>query len=171
MASDAWTKIDEALGMIRNEYRSDLESLAQDIKSALADEIADREGLLERIHETIDANQWIIYTRRAEILLLVTENADAYEEHFGTSDGPVKVEARAFCAMERDLYDALEAEDVDVNDPWTCAHCDTKHESRDDAQECCRGTCRHEECDADVWGDATHCSEHAPVVALTDSRE
>jgi hypothetical protein len=57
-------------------YWSDVEAIARDVY----DEIGDDDGeAYDRIHESVDGSQWIIYTYLARKVLEHTDNDDAWE--------------------------------------------------------------------------------------------
>lgn len=112
---------DEALNALRREYfshcRDTAKELADDCRSG---EIEDVDALRERIHEECDGDGWIIYTQKAQIVLLVSDNDSAGMDSLG-ADGfdwscGVPWSQLAYFAYEADLYQHLESEDIDVND-------------------------------------------------------
>ncbi|HEY7195493.1 MAG TPA: hypothetical protein VH439_17250 [Gemmatimonadales bacterium] len=112
--------VQEAVDVLRRDYYGDVTSYAEEIKRAIADdEITDRDDLLTRIHETADGSQWVIYTYRNMRVLLVSDNSDAYAEEYGSEgmikDGAINWAALAYAALERDIIDALDTAEVNVN--------------------------------------------------------
>lgn len=82
-----------------------------DIARELVDECnADEEQMQDRLHETIDGHQWIIYTFHNMQVLQHSKNEDAYFDDFGTltaesfSDAMVKM---AFAAFMRDVQEEI----------------------------------------------------------------
>jgi hypothetical protein len=127
-AEDAEGTIRDALSILTREYRSEVNGLAMEIKEELEEKIEDgekgeslREWLIETIHESVDGHQRVIYTFKAKVGLLVTENADAYVDDFGTEglvkDGNINWEGMMYAAMERDVIEALDRMGVDVDNP------------------------------------------------------
>ncbi len=125
---DAEDAIRDALSILTRLYREEVNGLAMEIKEELEEKIEDGEGgeplrewLLETLHERIDGHARVIYTFKAKVGLLVTENADAYVEDFGEEglikDGNINWEGMMFAAMERDVIEALDRMGVDVNNP------------------------------------------------------
>ena len=113
-------KLSDAMSLLRSAYYSDVRDYAREIKQAIEDdEITDREQLYERIHETCDGTQWVIYTYKAQVVCLASDNDGAYLEEYGAEglvdDGCLNWSRLAYAAMERDLFEQLDAEGVDVN--------------------------------------------------------
>lgn len=79
-----------------------------------------REELMERIHQNIDGNSWIIYTHYA-MKILALKGTDAYTDSFGTDglvkDGDINYGAIAFAAMEQDVMEDFGRLDFDPNEP------------------------------------------------------
>lgn len=100
---------------LREDYYSDVRSMAEDVLAQVLDEETDedsaREALDERIHETVDGSQWIIYTARAMDVLRVSDSDGAYFEDFGdegavSRDG-IEWSKLAFCAMRSDVSELV----------------------------------------------------------------
>ena len=68
-----------------------------------ADEV--REEMETWLHETLDGHEFIIYTMKANAVLMVSNNDDAYEQEIG---GYGKMETRAFFAMRQDVAERIE---------------------------------------------------------------
>lgn len=120
MTTNTEVSFDAALSALRREYYTDVRNAAKDIRGEIeSGDITDRDGLYTRVHETVDGNQWVIYTQRAQIVLMISSNDSAYADEYGTegiiSDGGVNWSALAFAAMEADLWEYLEREGVDAN--------------------------------------------------------
>lgn len=76
---------DSAENILRRAYFDDVRSYALDIMRAVADgEITDAEGLRERLDETVDGCQRVIYTSQALDTLRWTESDDAGFEDMGS---------------------------------------------------------------------------------------
>jgi len=120
--------VKDAEHVLRAEYWADVRGLAHSIMDELRDQIKDgnsgeplREWLIEHINETIDGNERVIYTWQAQKTLLFTENQDAYVDQFGkegiANDGAINWSGLAYCALEADVMEQLDAEGIDINDP------------------------------------------------------
>ena len=112
--------MDQAMTLMRRAYYGTIRDMAEDIKKAIEnDEISDSDALRERIHEDCDGSQWVIYTFKAQQVCMASDNDGAYAEDFGDEgivrDGSINWSALAYAAMERDIYEQLEAEGVNVN--------------------------------------------------------
>jgi hypothetical protein len=119
--------VEAALRVLRADYYSDVLGVAKDLAERMKDGEVDE--FSDALHEAVDGTQRVIYTYRARIGLICTDNADAYTEELGevpVKNGTVKWEAMMFMAMERDVVERLEASDVDVNDPDSWADIDMK---------------------------------------------
>jgi hypothetical protein len=117
-------RMDDGISALRAEYYSSVRSTAKDIHDDYRKGMfRDRDGLLTRIHEECDGDQWVIYTFRAQIVALVSDNSGAFADQGLDGimrDGEINWSAIAYCAMERDVIEALGAggedwEGIDVN--------------------------------------------------------
>lgn len=110
----------DALSILRADYYGDIRSYAEEIKQEIKDgEIEDRDSLSNRVWEVADGTQWVIYTQKAQIVLLCSDNDNAYADEFGTEGvadecGGVNWLRLAFAAVHRDIFEQLEAEGVNV---------------------------------------------------------
>lgn len=99
--------------MTYTEYWTEVKSLAEELAKVDEDERYDR------LFETIDGHQFIIYTAYAELVMVHTDHEDAVFDSFGELSGSswseVVVRA-AFSAMEQDVSEAMgrvEVEDAE----------------------------------------------------------
>ena len=118
----------EAVSIIRQDYYADVRSAADGVMERLK-EVWDegqrgeplRESVLEIMHEEIDGQSRVIYTLKAQLGLISSENDGAYLEEYGkegiVEGGYINWSHLMFAAMERDVYEELEHRGVDVNDP------------------------------------------------------
>ena len=109
---------------IRETYCSEIRSLAEDYQKRIEEgEFDDRDSMLEDIRETLDSHQFVIYTHKAQCVCLVSSNDGRAIEEFGAEgvvkDGSIAWAFMAYCAMEADLYEALDRLGVDINDDAT----------------------------------------------------
>lgn len=112
--------INSGINELRKAYYGAIKDLAQDYKERINDgEFDDRESLLDDIHQSIDGWEWVIYTHKAKIVVLVSDNSE-----YSLDEGLVELSGNeipwpqlAYGAIEADLYEQLDAEGVDVNDP------------------------------------------------------
>lgn len=109
---------------LRQTYYSEISDMAADYAERIKKgEFADRDAFFTDVHETLDGHEFVTYTFKAQCVCLVSDNEDAYVDNFGseglTKDGRINWEAIAYCAMEQDLYDALDSAGVDINDDDT----------------------------------------------------
>lgn len=105
----------------QREYWAQVESIAKDVTEEAR---ADGDDLYERLLETIDGHEWIIYTYKAEQVMRWTDSTDAIEDA-GGFDATGKswaeiVTAFAFYALMQDVgnhsaYDA-DPEDEDEDE-------------------------------------------------------
>ena len=117
---------DDAMRAARQAYYAEINELADDVISEARDNATsgdwtDEDDLRTYIHERIDGHAWVIYTARAQMVCLASDNDGA-----GMDDGLIDPASfkdgipwsqLAYCAMERDLYEQLDALDFDYNDP------------------------------------------------------
>lgn len=128
-SADREQTVNDAVNVIRRDYYGEVQGIATDAIDHLRAAYNDdgqrgeelRENLLEWMHQTIDGTQRVIYTFRAQLGLLVSDNAGAYIEGCGsegaTMGDDLNWSALMFSALERDVYEQLDAEGLDVNDP------------------------------------------------------
>lgn len=118
---------DKAMSEVRKAYYSHVRDLAACVVEELREsgekgEDA-REWLIERLHETCDGDGWVIYTARAQMILLASDNESAYINDFGTEGvadetGSINWSVLAYAALHRDIIEDLESRHgLDVNDP------------------------------------------------------
>ena len=113
MAREAPTEreVSDAVSVIKRDYYADVASIVEDLKRAIKDrEITSQDEVHDWLHEAIDGTQRVIYTWQARLGMLVTDNDDAYQEEMG--EPPPSVEAAMFMAMQRDVQDEVEREDI-----------------------------------------------------------
>lgn len=113
--------IESALGFIRADYYSEVRAMADDLVSRVKSrDIEDRDAFLDAMHQDIDGHERIIYTFKARLVCLVSENESAYVDNYGADglvkNGAIQWEVIAYAAMEADVFRALDALDFDVND-------------------------------------------------------
>lgn len=109
---------------LRETYYSEISALADDYeKRILAGEFEDRDAFFTDVHETLDGHEFVTTRFKAQCACLVSDNNGAMVDNFGseglTKDGRINWEGIAYCAMEQDLYDALDSAGVDINDDDT----------------------------------------------------
>ena len=120
LAVDTDTLMGQAIGLMRRAYYGMIRDLSQEIIKAIHDdEITDSDALQDRIHEDCDGSQWVIYTFKAQQVLLASDNDGAYADDFGeegiVKDGAINWSGLAYAAMARDLSEQLDAEGVNLN--------------------------------------------------------
>lgn len=120
----------DAIDTARRAYYADVRDYAQDIADRLrsGDIDNDRESLMEDIAQTVDGCSWVIYTARAQMVCIASDNADAWEDYgsdfLGTPSDGLFWSRMAYCALERDVIERIDAEDdIDTNadTPYTLA--------------------------------------------------
>ena len=108
---------DDAMRVLRQEYFSGVRGITDDLKARVASgEIASEDALHDAVHEAVDGSYWVIYTHANFQVLLCSDHHDAYEEYgeVPVVDGTINWAALAFSALERDVRDQMDAEDVRV---------------------------------------------------------
>jgi hypothetical protein len=116
---------DDAMRAARQAYWAEVRSLAEDVinearDNATSGDWTDEDDLRTYIHESIDGHAWVIYTARAQMVCLASDNDGAGMEEglvdpASFKDG-IPWSQLAYCAMERDLYEHLDALNFDPND-------------------------------------------------------
>jgi hypothetical protein len=127
---------------MRREYYEDVKGLAESIKEDYdRGEIADRDHLLDRIHETVDGCSRVIYTSSAQEALLVSDNDSAGIDSLG-ADGfdwssGIPWSQLAFFAVEADVVEELGHMGLNVNDDFeVCDEHKKPHVDVDECEEC-----------------------------------
>ena len=115
-----------AIANMRDAYNQHIKDLAEECARQLrAGDLgtgeAAREGLIEHLHETVDGDGWVNNTQFAKATLLVSGNAGAFVDNFGSdglvNKGDLNWSGMAYAAVEQDVLEALGDLDIDVNDP------------------------------------------------------
>jgi hypothetical protein len=110
----------DAMSVLRSSYWESVRDIAQDIATDhLAETFANDDDrsydLIERIAESVDGSQWVIYTYRALLVRSFSDHADAYEQ-YGFSDltngshGDLDaiITRSAYLAMHDDVHEVLD---------------------------------------------------------------
>lgn len=108
-------KINEAVNAISREYQESIHDMAEEIVSDIigGEYLTDWEEVDEHIHETVDSSEWVIYTFKAKLVLIVSGNADAFtEDELVDFSRPNVFEQMAYWAVHRDLQEELERQGV-----------------------------------------------------------
>lgn len=107
---------DDAMRVLRAEYYGGVRAIVQEIKEAVVrGEIDNEDTLNERVHQDIDGSYWVIYTHANFQVLMCSDHHDAYEDNYGEAPvegSSIKWNALAFAAMEVDVRELMEAEEV-----------------------------------------------------------
>ena len=98
--------------MNQREYYIEVHSIAEGIIEEAQDEgELDRESVDNRLWQTIDSHQWVIYTHYNHEILRHSANDDYAVEHFGVEtalqDGAINWAALAFGALYADVSEVL----------------------------------------------------------------
>ena len=98
--------------MTRHEYWAEVASLAETIlEEGRAEGQSDDEIASERLWETIDGHQWVIYTAYNYEVLAISPNNGYSVENFGVEsvvqDGGLNTAALAFGALYADVSEQL----------------------------------------------------------------
>ena len=100
----------DALRVLRASYWESVRDIAEDIAGEpdlTADDVSDR------VAESVDGSQWIIYTWRARLVRSLSDHGDAYEEYgFGfmrdADDLDDIITRAAYLAMHDDVREVLD---------------------------------------------------------------
>lgn len=112
------TLLDRALSLATRAYRTHVEEIAEDFREDMRrGEITTDEQLSDRMHEAIDGDGWVIYTRKAQLVCIISQNDDAYFTELGGEgaadrDG-INWSPIAFMALRADVQEALDVSDVE----------------------------------------------------------
>lgn len=106
-------KFNSAISMLRDEYFDHVESLAADFVAEIGDEYRSREALYDGIMERCDSDEWVIYTARAQAVVMVSDSVGDAISEFGAdsivSGGDINWSFIACVALVRDVQNALPA--------------------------------------------------------------
>ena len=93
----------------REDYWATVEGIAKDALEAWKDSDWDDDALNTYVHESVDRNGYIIYTRKTLQVLSFTDNDGAWEDlGLDSSKGWESViQQIAYCAMEQDVWDKI----------------------------------------------------------------
>lgn len=107
---------EDAMRVLRAEYYSGVRGIVQNLKEALVrGEIDTEDTLNDRVHQDVNGSYWIIYTHANFQVLLCSDHHDAYENNYGEAPvegSSIKWAALAYAAMEQDVRELMEAEEV-----------------------------------------------------------
>jgi hypothetical protein len=95
-----------AVDCLQRDYYSDVHGIALEIVGEIRDGNLDRDDYSDRLHETVDGSQRVIYTHRARLGMACTSNPDAYEDELG--EKPPTAEAAMCMAMVADCREVIE---------------------------------------------------------------
>jgi len=102
---------EDAMRVLRHSYWESVLDIAQDIAS---DHELSADDVSDRIAESVDGSQWIIYTWRARLVRSLSDHGDACEEYgfddlARASDGlDAVITAAAYASMHEDVRDVLD---------------------------------------------------------------
>lgn len=109
--SDQTITVDQAVGVLNRDYFEDVRGIADDLKRAVKDgEITSEEEFYTYLDESCDGHQRVIYTFRARLGLISTDNLEAYESEFG--EKPPTVEAQMYAALRADVMARCSYDDI-----------------------------------------------------------
>ena len=109
----------DSIRVLRSSYWESVRDIAQDIATdhlaeAYANDDDRTDDLSDRIAESVDGSQWVIYTWRALLVRSLSDHADVCEEYriddlANASDGLDAIITRAaYLAMHDDVRDVLD---------------------------------------------------------------
>lgn len=132
------------ISALQQAYNEEIRAMAADYeKRILAGDFSDRDEFMTDVHETLDGHEFVIYTFKAQCVCLASDNSGAMVDQLGsdglTKDGAINWEAMAYCAMEADLFERLDADGVDINDDDTFATEEEEEEEEEDETETAPG--------------------------------
>jgi hypothetical protein len=120
MADENETSVDDAVRVITRDYYNDVRHMAKDLATRM--KAGEVEDFSDALREDCDECQRVIYTFRAKLGLIASDNADAAADDLGDDEAArLTVEARMYYALQADILERLSAGGVDVNEPdsWT----------------------------------------------------
>lgn len=109
-----------ATAALAQEYRDAVQSLADDLIGAIGDSVTTRNEFIEHLHESVDSHSWVIYTTKAQVVALVSDNAGRAVSEFGAEfiveNGEISWSRIAYAALEQDVIDEILRCNVNIND-------------------------------------------------------
>jgi len=119
-----------------NSYRAECQSITSEAVRELIEEnngpySSLRDDAYERIRETVDGHQWVIYYRYNDAVLRYSDNEDAWEECYSAEDmGRLVMDkgmdgactVQACFAMMQDCMELLDDEIDNQTEAWEEAH-------------------------------------------------
>lgn len=103
-------EINEHLRPISAAYHAAVRDI---VDEALREYPDDYDARSDFIAESVDGSEWVIYTYRAQLVMVLSDNDGAYVDDFGKDgaldDDGVKWSALAYAAMYADCLDYLDA--------------------------------------------------------------
>lgn len=114
LAVDAHWTPEHATDVLTADYRDDVRDVARGLcEAVLSGEVESADDAEERLRESVDGSQRVIYTWQARCGLLASSNADEWYNEGGEShEGPSTL---MFYAMRRDVRDLLPDELLDAD--------------------------------------------------------
>ena len=97
-------KVQKAVDVIGDEYWKFVTKLTKELVEAIQNGEIFQEGLGDRLVE--EADNAVTYTFDAQVMLIGSDNDEAYLEHYD-DDTVVSVEARAAAALDADIHERL----------------------------------------------------------------
>ncbi len=120
--------VDAAFNIMRAHYYQDVRDTAKELAKEM--KAGDVSEFSDTLHETCDGDQRVIYTFKAKVGLLCSDNEGAYTEQTGEpppmQGDDINWSAMMFYAFQQDIVECLEANGVDVNDPDSWPDIDLK---------------------------------------------
>lgn len=103
---------DDAMQVLRKEYFDTVRGIVADLERAIKDkEVTTEDEAQDWLHETVDGCQDVIYTYRAQQVLLHSDNSDAYSSEYGEEgiieNGQIQWSRMAYAALMADVRDAI----------------------------------------------------------------
>jgi hypothetical protein len=111
--------VDQAVQVIRRDYYKDVMGVADDVIEFMTDTsngLKDRDDVTRYLEETIDGHERVIYTFKARLGMLVTDNDEAYESEHG--EAAPSVESAMFMAMLQDVREAISGRGYDLDSEY-----------------------------------------------------
>lgn len=118
--------IRDGLRLLSDEYERHCKTIGDELMELARSGEFGEDGVEQAdtwLHEMIDGDGWVVYTQKAQIVCLVSENYGAYIDEFGSEgaveDGAVQWNRFAYCAMLADVRDYLADHEFYTHDPET----------------------------------------------------
>ena len=95
------SEVSAAFGVLVRDYANDVQGIVDELRRQARAGECDEDDFFERLDETVDGHQRVIYTHQARIGMCCTDNPEAFEDE--TGEWPSTVEQAMYYALRADV--------------------------------------------------------------------